>query len=76
MREGYIDEKTAQLILDAIAWCNRDWMDAMNWNYNDSDVVSMAQGDFVRFCHERGIEGVERTITLEDVLKGLNDNED
>lgn len=68
MREGYIDEKTAQLILDALAWSNMDWMDSLEWNYTESDQISLAQGDFVRFCKARGIEGVERTITLREVV--------
>ena len=59
-----IDEKTAQLILDALAWSNRDWMDSLDWNHNEADETSLAQGDFVRFCKARGIEFVERKVTL------------
>lgn len=63
----YIDEKTAQLVLDALSWCNKDWMDALGWEKSESDTADMARGDFVRFCEARGIEGVERKtkITIE-----------
>ena len=61
---GYIDEKTAQLILDALAWSNRDWMDSLDWNYDDSDQIALARGDFVRFCKDRGIEGVEKVVKV------------
>ena len=60
----YIDEKTAQLILDAIAWCNRDWQDAIDWKTNADEMISMAREDFIRFCKDRGIDGVERKVIL------------
>lgn len=60
MREKFdIDERTAQLIFDAIAWCNRDWADALNWNEEEFDIVTSSRGDFVRFCRERGIGNVK-----------------
>lgn len=58
----YIDEKTAQLILDAIAWCNRDWIKAVNWDEDEAEQIDNARVDFVRFCKARGIEGVERVV--------------
>ena len=57
-----IDEKTAQLILDALAWSNRDWMDAINMEMDPINALSMARGDFLRFCNDRGISEVERTV--------------
>lgn len=65
----YIDEKTAQLILDALAWCNADWCDALGWSKDEFDVTASARSDFVRFCDVRGIEGVERKtkITVERI---------
>ena len=60
MRETFdIDERTAQLIFDAIAWCNRDWVNACNWSEEEYDIVNSSRVDFVRFCHERGIENVK-----------------
>lgn len=63
----YINEKTAQLILDAIAWSNKDWTDALGWEQTDKEMINMARADFVRFCKARGIEGVERKtkVTIE-----------
>lgn len=60
MKEFYVDEKTAQLILDAIAWCNQDWREILEWN--DVDTLEMDRADFVRFCKARGIAGVERKV--------------
>ena len=57
-----IDEKTAQLILDAIAWCNRDWLDALDQKHSFADDLAMARGDFKRFCDERGITEVIRVV--------------
>ena len=60
MREKFdIDERTAQLIFDAIAWSNRDWCDSLGWSENEFDIVSSSRMDFVRFCRERGIENVK-----------------
>ena len=61
--ELWINEETAQLILDAIAWCNRDWMDALGGEYTESDEIGMARNDFVRFCKDRGISGVEKEVS-------------
>lgn len=65
----YINEETAQLILDAIAWSNMDWMDSLDWDFNHGDEVDNARIDFIRFCRARGIDGVERKtkITIERV---------
>lgn len=61
----WIDEQTAQLILDAIAWSNKDWMDSLDWDFNQSDEVDNARVDFVRFCRARGIAGVEKRVSIE-----------
>ena len=61
----YINEETAQLILDAIAWSNKDWMDSLDWINLDKDAgVEEARIDFVRFCRARGIEGVEKVVKI------------
>ena len=52
----YINEETAQLILDAIAFTERQWSDA-----SKPVIVEEAREDFVAFCEYRGIEGVEVT---------------
>lgn len=59
MREFEIDERTAQLIFDAIAWCNRDWMDALEWDNDEYDILTSSRGDFKRFCAERGITSIK-----------------
>ena len=63
----YIDEKTAQLVLDALSWCNKDWMDALGWDFGTDNAIETARQDFVRFCEARSIKGVERKtkITIE-----------
>ena len=58
----YINEETAQLILDAIAWCNENWQDNLCWQLSDEEKLTFARADFVRFCRDRGIEGVERVV--------------
>ena len=55
----YINQETAQLILDALAWSNRDWMDSLDWHGEEGEFIEDARTDFVRFCRARGIEGVE-----------------
>lgn len=60
----YISEETAQLILDAIAWCNKDWIEAIMWDEDEAEQVDRARFDFVRFCKARGIEGVERKVKI------------
>ena len=70
----YVNEETAQLILDAIAWCNKDWFESLEWNYNESDQVDIARHDFIRFCDARGIKGVERKIKIKTpVEKAVNE---
>ena len=58
----YINEETAQLILDAIAWSNKDWMETLNWDFNQVDEVNDARIGFIRFCKARGIQGVEKVV--------------
>ena len=67
----YINEKTAQLILDAIAWSNQEWVKAIEQEWSQSVATAVARDDFVRFCEARGIEGVERKtkITVERIDK-------
>lgn len=65
----YINEETAQLILDAIAWSNREWMDSLNWDSNPDDEVNDARVDFIRFCCVRGIHGVERKIKIKTPIE-------
>lgn len=60
----YINEETAQLILDAIAWSNKDWHESINWEGLESSYVNEARVDFIRFCRARGIKGVERQVTI------------
>jgi len=68
-----INEETAQLIFDAISWCNRDWLISLNWA--EGDQLSMDRGDFVRFCNERGIETIERIVHVKGPVKGWVDDE-
>jgi hypothetical protein len=63
-KELWISEETAQLILDAIAWSNKDWMDTLDWNFNQGGEVDNARVDFIRFCRARGIAGVERKVKI------------
>ena len=63
--ELWISEETAQLILDAIAWSNKDWMDSLDWNFNQGGEVDNARIDFIRFCRARGIAGVEKVVRAE-----------
>ena len=62
----YINEQTAQLILDAIAWSNKDWKDSMDWSpCSDEEEIGEARVDFIRFCRARGIEGVEKVVKID-----------
>lgn len=61
----YINEQTAQLILDAIAWSNKDWEDSLDWQNIGTHTVDMDRADFVRFCRTRGIEGVEKVVKID-----------
>ena len=63
--ELWISEETAQLILDAIAWSNKDWMDSLDWSFNQGGEVDNARIDFIRFCRARGIAGVEKVVRAE-----------
>ena len=67
----YINEKTAQLILDAIAWSNQEWVNSLEQEWSQSVATAVARDDFVRFCEARGIEGVEHKtkITVERIDK-------
>jgi len=62
--ELWIDEKTAQLVLDAIGWCNKDWVEAIGMDMTDDQIIEQTRQDFVRFCDARGISGVEKQIEL------------
>ena len=59
-----INTETAQLILDAIAWCNKDWQDALEWDMNPGGEIEQARADFIRFCRARGIDTIEKVVTL------------
>lgn len=69
----YINEETAQLILDTIAWMNKDWRTHINLTnpeeatpITDEEITTMSRLDFIRFCSQRGIEGVERVVSIDD----------
>ena len=61
----YINEQTAQLIFDAIAWSNKDWEDSLDWQSIGTHSVDTDRADFVRFCRARGIEGVEKVVKID-----------
>lgn len=67
----YINEKTAQLILDALAWSNQEWANAIELDWSQDVATAVARNDFIGFCEARGIEGVERKtkITVERIDK-------
>lgn len=65
----YINEETAQLILDAIAWSNKDWEDSLDWAGAGSHSVDVDRADFIRFCRVRGIEGVEKVVKIDAYRK-------
>jgi len=70
----YISEETAQLILDAIAWSNKDWEDSLDWQGATEHSIECDRGDFIRFCRARGIHGVERKIKIKTpVEKAVNE---
>lgn len=60
----YINEKTAQLILDAIAWSNQEWVNSLELDWSQDVATAVARNDFVHFCEARGIEGVERKTKI------------
>ena len=62
----YISEETAQLILDAIAWCNEDWVAINELVFSDEEKLAYARADFTRFCKARGIEGVEKVVDINE----------
>ena len=55
-----VNEETAQLILDALAWENREWSEATGWEFDMDEV----RKDFIRFCHARGIEEVVKVVKI------------
>ena len=57
-----IDNQTAQLILDALAWCNKDWLEAEERELSEHEQIALARQDFVRFCHARGIDEVTKVV--------------
>ena len=51
-----IDETTAQLILDALAWMDKKWMDTYGFAYDTIELQTVAaRAAFVEFCKERKI---------------------
>ena len=70
-----INAETAQLILDAIAWCNKDWIEAIEWDEDESEQVTRARWDFIRFCKARGIDTVERKIKIKTPVEKAVDDE-
>ena len=61
MPEGYVDEKTAQLILDVLTWDHQTWMNGYDFEGDiDPQVIKSAKEDFIRFCRFYGIKGVAR----------------
>ncbi len=59
-----IDEKTAQLILDALAWSNDNWLKDLEEEWPDSLRLAIARVDFTRFCEDRGITTIERKVSI------------
>ncbi len=58
----YVDEKTAQLILDVLTWNTQTWLHGYNFKGGvPEDVIQQAKKDFLEFCKFYGIEGVEVT---------------
>ncbi len=70
-----INTDTAQLILDAIAWCNRDWIEAIAWDEDESEQIDRAKIDFIRFCKVRGIDTVERNIKIKTPVRKVVSDE-
>ena len=62
----YINKETAQLILDAIAWSNDEWLEAIEEEWTDEVRLAVARNDFINFCHDRGIDGVEVEVSAND----------
>lgn len=60
----WINEQTAQLILDALYWSNQDWTDSLEWKWSENEATGVAKNDFLRFCDARGIEGVEKVVRV------------
>ena len=59
-----ISAETAQLILDALAWSNKDWMDSLEWEFDHGGEIDNARIDFIRFCRARGIDEIEKVVKL------------
>lgn len=58
----YVNEQTAQLILDVLTWNTQTWLHGYNFEGEVSeDVIQQAKKDFLEFCKFYGIEGVEVT---------------
>lgn len=56
-----IDEKVAQIILDAITWELHSWTyPEMDSNIISGEIVAQGKRDFVDFCKAYGIETIER----------------
>ena len=75
----WINEQTAQLILDAITWTNDDWViagDEEEWN--EETKIMVAHENFIRFCADRGIEGIEKRVykMTEEIFNPLTSQEE
>ena len=56
-----IDQTTAQLILDALAWMDKKWMDVCGLEYDTVELQTVAaRAAFIEFCKERKIAYVEK----------------
>ena len=62
-RKGFamtINAKTAQLILDAIAWDNDEWVASREEDeWPNHMKIAVAREDFMKFCEARGIDYVK-----------------
>ena len=57
-----INEETAQLILDAIAWSNKFWFEQSGIILSPFDQLKLDRSDFVQFCKDRGIDEIIKKI--------------
>ena len=59
-KEITINQETAQLILDALAWMDKKWMDTCELEYDRIELQTVtARAAFTEFCRDRGIKYVE-----------------
>lgn len=58
-----INQATAQLILDVLAWDHQTWMHGYNFKGEvDPEIIASAKCDFVKFCKFYGIAGVQKEM--------------